>query len=329
MDRVDYQSIVIQDLINLQKSGELELSPWYQRRSVWNSAQKSYLINTLFENKPVPVIYVRHSLDLDREISVKEVVDGQQRSRTIIEYYEDGFRARHPGHDKKVLFSELKPAQRQDFLLTALPVGYLLGATDEDVIDIFGRINSISKTLNAQEKRNALYSGEMKQFCLKIASSKINFWRDYGVFSANDIARMNEVQFIADIAYNLMNGLSDFSASKLNKMYKDFDIEFPEAGQILDRIDNIFDTLVRVDAERIADTIFSRQPLLFSLMMVIDGKGGVEPQKLGAALARIDEIFNSPENKSEEDVEFYNASTSTTQRIKQRRIRDQYINKFL
>ena len=41
MDRVDYQTIVIQDLINLNKADELDLSPWYQRRAVWSPPQKS------------------------------------------------------------------------------------------------------------------------------------------------------------------------------------------------------------------------------------------------------------------------------------------------
>ena len=49
MERVDYQSLVIQDVINLEKQGELNLNPWYQRRSVWKDSQKSYLINTLFD----------------------------------------------------------------------------------------------------------------------------------------------------------------------------------------------------------------------------------------------------------------------------------------
>jgi hypothetical protein len=31
MDRVECQTIVIQDLINLQNSEELDLAPWYQR----------------------------------------------------------------------------------------------------------------------------------------------------------------------------------------------------------------------------------------------------------------------------------------------------------
>lgn len=54
MDRVDYQSLIVQDLINWYDAKELNLNPWYQRRAVWKNAQKSYLINTLLEDKPIP-----------------------------------------------------------------------------------------------------------------------------------------------------------------------------------------------------------------------------------------------------------------------------------
>ncbi len=71
MDRVNYESVAIQDLVNMNKSGELDIFPWYQRRSVWTSPQKAYLINTLFENKPVPSLYLRHFLDIEKEKSMK------------------------------------------------------------------------------------------------------------------------------------------------------------------------------------------------------------------------------------------------------------------
>ena len=51
MERVDYESIVIQELVGLNDREELDLNPWYQRRSVWTPPQKAYLINTLFEQK--------------------------------------------------------------------------------------------------------------------------------------------------------------------------------------------------------------------------------------------------------------------------------------
>ena len=68
MDRVDYQSFIIQDLINDYNDQKLDLNPWYQRRSVWTQPQKAYLINTLFERKPIPAVYIRHTIDLEKEL---------------------------------------------------------------------------------------------------------------------------------------------------------------------------------------------------------------------------------------------------------------------
>ena len=328
MDRVEYQSIIIQDILNLKNANELNLTPWYQRRSVWSPAQKSYLINTLFERKPLPAIYIRHSLDLEKGKSIKEVVDGQQRLRTIIEYCNDAYSARHPKHDKKVKYSELNKTQRHDLLMASIPVGYLLGASDADVIDIFGRINSVSKSLNAQEKRNAKYSGEFKQFCLYQASSRIEFWRAYGIFTANDIARMNEVQFISDVVVNFENGLSDYKPKVIDEFYEKYDEDYEYSIEMGERLDRVFDFIASLDTDVIKETIFKRQPIFFSLLVVLDSLDKLDQKKVENALESIDIIFNSEENKSDEDIEFIKACTSTTQRIAQRKIRDAYIRKY-
>ncbi len=328
MDRVEYQSIIIQDLLNFKKQGELDISPWYQRRSVWSPAQKSYLINTLLEQKPIPAIYVRHSLDLEKAKSIKEIVDGQQRTRTILEFHKNKFLVKHPSHKKKVRFSQLTPDQQQKFLLTAIPVGYLLGASDSDVIDIFGRINSVSKALNPQEKRNAKYSGEMKQFCLEQASSRLSFWRDYGIFTANDIARMNEIQFISDVVFNLLYGLSDFTSKNIDNLYSDYDEEFDKQDEIAERLDTVFNWIASMDPSHITDTIFKRQPIFFSLIIALDSVSNVKIEYLESMLQGIDNRFNAEENKSEEDITFVDACKASTQRISQRKIRDSYINSF-
>lgn len=196
MDRVDYESVTIQDLLESYKREDLNINPWYQRRSVWTTPQKSYLINTLHESRPVPSIYIRHTIDLEKERSIREVVDGQQRVRCLIEYRNSEFSAKHPNHKKAVLYKDLTNTERVKFLLTAMSVGYLIGASDQDVIDIFARINSVAKTLNPQEKRNAQFSGAFKQISISQAVERLAFWRKYHVFTNNDIARMIEVQFI-------------------------------------------------------------------------------------------------------------------------------------
>ena len=165
MDRVDYEPLIVQDLINWEKHQELKLSPWYQRRSVWTTPQKSYLLNTLFEQKPVPTLYFRHNVDLEQDKSLREVVDGQQRIRAVLEYIKGDFSAFHPDRKRKVTYDELSSDQKKRFRATKLSGGWLLEATDADVIEVFGRLNSVAKTLNHQEKRNADFSGEFKQSC--------------------------------------------------------------------------------------------------------------------------------------------------------------------
>src|SRR5436189_831375 len=116
MERVDYQPLIIQDLINWRQHDELDLEPWYQRRSVWTNPQKSYLINTLLEQNPIPTLYFRHAVDLEQDKSLREVVDGQQRIRSILDYVGDGFGVFHPEHGKKVKYSKLTDSQKRRFL---------------------------------------------------------------------------------------------------------------------------------------------------------------------------------------------------------------------
>lgn len=332
MERVDYQSLVIQDIINLEKQGELDLNPWYQRRSVWNDNQKSYLINTLFERKPIPTIYIRHTIDLEREKSLKEVVDGQQRIRAILSYYNNDISSLLPETGKRQKFKDLTAHQKQHFLMTPLPIGYLQGATDADVIDIFARINSVAKSLNSQEKRNAKFSGLFKQFCVSESTKRLEFFRKYRIFSANDFARMNEVQFMADVIINLLDGLTSYSSRKLDDYYKKYDDEFNEAVTIKKELDSIFDFIIQLEPKSIVDTIFQRPPLLFSLMIALGKETrSYEVQKVERGLIEIDAHYNTDNmsDKTPEDIEFYSAVSATTQGEKQRLIRDRYIKSFI
>ena len=330
MERVDYESLIIQDLLNFYDDCSLNIEPWYQRRSVWSAPQKAYLINTIFERKPVPSVYIRHQVDLEHEKSIKEVVDGQQRIRSIISYRNDEFAAGHPAHIGKVRYSELSNAQKRSFLLTALSVGYLIGAEDADVIEIFGRINSISKTLNPQEKRNAQYSGDFKQFSLKQASMRLPFWRSTGIFSAAQISRMQEVQFVSDLAINLVEGVVDFSAPKINRYYKDYDVEFPQANELNERFEDLFRKIAAIPPSVFTDTVFQQQQLAFSLLVVVDRmRNGdiINDVNIQRCMHDIDArvaAYRDLEVKGEAETRFLEGfSGGNLHRINKRRVRDE------
>lgn len=332
MERVDYESMLVQDLLNAHTRGELNVSPWYQRRNVWSTAHKAYLINSIFTKMPVPTIYLRHTLDLERERTVKEVVDGQQRTRSILEYRNDEFTARHPDHSRRVRYSELSSAQREKFLMAKIPTAQLIGADDADVIEIFGRLNAVSKTLNAQEKRAAQYSGEFHQFCLKQSVRHLPIWRDRNIFSAAAISRMSEVQFIADLSISMVYGIADFSALRITNAYKNWDEDFPEQGELSARFERVFNYIAEMRIEAIRDTIFSRSPLFYSLVLVFDSLDKLPPLQVAEdQLSEIDVLFTDPgpvTGRREELYAFITASTSTTQRIRQRRVRDRFIRSF-
>src|SRR5258708_5257095 len=77
----------VSDFLVWQKDGALKLNPNFQRRPVWKKGAKSYLIDTILRGLPVPIIFLR---DLPSDLKTfkpqRDVVDGQQRIRTILSY---------------------------------------------------------------------------------------------------------------------------------------------------------------------------------------------------------------------------------------------------
>ena len=64
----------------------IELSPDYQRGNVWNSRQKSELIESILMGIPLPIMYFFQSTSV-----IKQVVDGKQRLTTVFDYIDNNF----------------------------------------------------------------------------------------------------------------------------------------------------------------------------------------------------------------------------------------------
>ena len=61
MDAIDISRTQyrVSDFISWQRSKTLVLSPSFQRRAVWKSGAKSYLIDTIARGLPIPIIFLR------------------------------------------------------------------------------------------------------------------------------------------------------------------------------------------------------------------------------------------------------------------------------
>ena len=85
----------ILELRNLQRQGNLNLEPGFQRMSVWTQRDRKKLIQSIFENYPVPSIFLYHREE--NGMPVYDVLDGKQRLETIF------------------MFSKVKPFARKGF----------------------------------------------------------------------------------------------------------------------------------------------------------------------------------------------------------------------
>jgi len=140
------------------KLGTINLNPDYQRDSVWKKEQKVYLIDTILKGYDIPKLYILKLKD-----DTYDVVDGQQRIRTLNEFIEDEFSLSASGYEGEYSgkkFSQLPPKVRGSIDEFELHIVELTGDrwTDEVIRDIFLRLQK-GTPLNPAEKRRALTGG--------------------------------------------------------------------------------------------------------------------------------------------------------------------------
>src|SRR5712691_7928244 len=91
-----------------------EITPKFQRRPVWRTPARSYFIDTMLRGMTVPPLYFRLTQNKSNTKTVREVVDGQQRVRSVMEFMADGYRLstnlKAPWKGKK--FSQLSEEQQ-------------------------------------------------------------------------------------------------------------------------------------------------------------------------------------------------------------------------
>ncbi|MDN5850807.1 MAG: DUF262 domain-containing protein [Nitrococcus sp.] len=80
------QTYTISDFIEWNGKRQLVLAPDFQRGSVWSPSAKVFLIDTILNDLPMPQIFFRTKIDATQQSTVREVVDGQQRLRSILEF---------------------------------------------------------------------------------------------------------------------------------------------------------------------------------------------------------------------------------------------------
>lgn len=308
MKSYDSRTYSINDFIEWDKAGQLELNPRFQRRPVWTEKAKSYLIDTILRGKPIPKIFIRQRINVSTKTSSRDVVDGQQRLRTILSYIKDGFivSKRHNPDYGGIKFSQLPEDVQAQVLAYELSVDLLINLPDSEVLDIFSRLNSYAVLLNEQEKLNADHFGPFKALADKIGHKYNEYWIVQGILTEKNIVRMLEVNLVADILIAMLEGIK--SKKQIKKYYDQYESTFDHDPDTLEqRFDSVVASISNLFTEGLINTEFRRPHVFYSLFTTVahclyELPNCVEPKKnivgnaieaARNALDKVEEIFEA------------------------------------
>lgn len=194
------------DLFRMYEKGILDITPDFQRESVWKSAAQTRFIDSLIKQLPIPSM----CFSLDYKTQKWQVIDGLQRMSTIIRFMgdKDWRLSDLEDIDKKLAgtkVSSLKDESSSNHVLyqrlenLTLPVTVLRcdhgkKSHMEYLFTIFHRLNTGGMRLNNQEIRNCIFSGKLNTL-LKRLNENIE-WRRINRLGDKNDQRYKHVEII-------------------------------------------------------------------------------------------------------------------------------------
>ncbi|MEU7656263.1 DUF262 domain-containing protein [Micromonospora taraxaci] len=342
------QHYTIADFLKWNDDNELVLNPKFQRGPVWVAPARSYLIDSLLRGYPIPKLLLRTTVDRDNRRTIRDVVDGQQRLRTIIDFANNklilGSKA---GEFAGKRYSDLEDEEKDSFLAYKLTCEQLINASDEDVLEVFIRINSYAVPANAAELRNARYDNAFTDLVKSTVREIGPAWR-LGVLSDRERVRMIDQSLVAEVFGFYMDGLREGDEARLNRLYEEtkaLDVEqLPDAHKVRDVCNAAADLLQDFKGE----PIVARPHFLILVACLIYGNDQLPPGRLSfdrvpsppdilrdrraaiESLTRLN-ILLGPDASTEattSTADFIEARAST-QRMKSRQTRFEYFARAL
>jgi len=238
----------IRDFEEWDSKSELDLSPKFQRRDVWTDKARSYLMDTIVRGKPIPKLYMRQDVNLKTRRTKREIVDGQQRLRTVLSFVKDGFKGSRAHHQslRGKYFSELDKDLQREILKYEFSVDLLQDMPDPEVYDLFARINTYAEKLKAQELRNAQWFGDFKSAVYSLSTDTTPFFEKNRIFTSKAILRMAEAEFISELLLAMHEGIRAGAKSIIDKAYAKYDNDLPGRHQYEKRFRDTIDTIAGI-----------------------------------------------------------------------------------
>lgn len=175
----------VQEAYRLYRDDKLMVNRKYQRKLVWTLEEKQSLIDSILNDYPIPLILFAEKSASGQ--SSYEIIDGMQRLNAIFGFVEHEFdvggkhfdvgefarakQAAESGLFEIVLNTPLlEAAACANFLDYQLAVTIFPTVSEEQVTEVFGRINAGGRQLSWQEKRQAGKVNEFSTLIRRLAS---------------------------------------------------------------------------------------------------------------------------------------------------------------
>lgn len=202
--RADRLDVSFGELKSLYSTGELLISPEFQRSFRWDNAQKSAFIESLIVGLPVPPIFVAEDDD-----GKWELVDGLQRLSTVFSFFGDlkiSENSETPPSftlEKCRLITQLN-GYNQKQLPVKISTGILRAVCRVEILrwdsaiagkyELFKRLNTGGSPLTPQEIRNAVFiekSRDLILLCRELGEEQ-DFLNLLKLTAKQKVLRLNE-----------------------------------------------------------------------------------------------------------------------------------------
>ena len=263
---INHSEYTIAELVEQFKRKELIVNRRYQRGGgLWPSSAQSYFIDTILENYPFPKLYFYQVFDQNRRKPIIEVVDGQQRLLTMVDFVNLKVRLNKASNKYSgQLFSDLSEEDQERFLMYRVPVDVILAAQRPELLEMFRRMNAYTAPLNAAEKRHAKYQGRFKWFAVELSDVISAILEEWGILTTKQIVRMGDADLIAELVIVLESGIINRSEASINKVYEKYDKEFPQEEDYFKFISGFFDFLAS-EFGRVRNTLLMKPYAIHSI----------------------------------------------------------------
>ncbi len=335
----------------------LELTDWFRRRELivnneyqrgaglWPTPAKSYFIDTVLKGFPFPKVYFYERMDKETKRPRREIVDGQQRITTLVEFADGKFALGKNaiGYEGR-LFSQLSEEQQENFFGYTVSVDVIRNATRPDLLQMFRRMNAFTLPLNAAEKRHSEFFGEFKDWVNTLLDKYGSVFVNWGVLTSRQVVRSADAEFVADLALAIVEGVVSTSPAKLAALYKTNDTVFADRPKMTEQIEATFD-VVLADLSELQKTYIMKTHVFHSFLCALihnryglpEGEQATSEASTGLfftdrerALTSLKRLAVAHEEKDEREFgEYVRAASEGGNRANQRAVRIKWLCRAL